>query len=246
MTKRRRGRPARGRSRGAARSGDAGAAARSRPDVDAASNTASLGGGFIPSAAASMRSGRPALTQQGRWMAAVLACGGEDVAAIEPLQRGAALLGEKCGSRRADGGSRSRRVLAGRIRVPGIKVHRRTTLRDGWYGHYEGIPVTSPVQTLIDLAPRYEGRKVERMVNEADRLGFVRTDDLRAALDDHAGEEGVARLREILDRRTFRYTRSELERAFMPLVRRAGLRPPRPRSSSTATKSTSGSRTSGW
>ena len=43
------------------------------------------------------------------------------------------------------------------------------------------------------------------------------------ALDEHAGEPGVGRLREILDRRTFRYTRSELERVFIPLARQAGL-----------------------
>lgn len=47
------------------------------------------------------------------------------------------------------------------------------------------------------------------------------------ALDHHPGEPGVARLRWIIDRATFRYTRSELERAFLPLVRRAGLPPPR-------------------
>jgi very-short-patch-repair endonuclease len=45
----------------------------------------------------------------------------------------------------------------------------------------------------------------------------------------HGGEPGVARLREILDRRTFRYTRSELERVFIPLALEAGL--PRPRTS---------------
>ena len=37
----------------------------------------------------------------------------------------------------------------------------------------------------------------------------------------------MARLRAILDRRTFRYTRSELERAFLPLARAAGLPLPR-------------------
>ncbi len=41
------------------------------------------------------------------------------------------------------------------------------------------------------------------------------------------GEPGVARLREILDRRTFRYTRTELERVFIPLAREAGLPLPR-------------------
>ena len=67
---------------------------------------------------------------------------------------------------------------------------------------------------------------MERAMNEADRLGLVRTDDLRRALDAHPGEPGVARLGAIIDQATFRYSRSELERAFLPLVRQAGLAPP--------------------
>jgi very-short-patch-repair endonuclease len=89
--------------------------------------------------------------------------------------------------------------------------------------------VTSPVQTLIDLAARHDQRAVERFVNEADRLRLVRTDTLRKALADHAGERGVERLRTILDRRTFRYTRTELERDFIPIATAIGL--PRPQTS---------------
>ena len=58
-------------------------------------------------------------------------------------------------------------------------------------------------------------------------MRLVRTDELRKGLDAHAGEPGVGRLREILDRRTFRYTRTELERVFIPLAREAGLPLPR-------------------
>ena len=83
--------------------------------------------------------------------------------------------------------------------------------------------MTSPVQTLIDLATRHGTPAMERSINEADKLGLVRTDDLREALDGHAGEPGVAKLRRIIDMRTFRYTRTELERAFLPLAREAGL-----------------------
>lgn len=119
------------------------------------------------------------------------------------------------------------RLSSAPVRVAGVRVHRRPNLKDGWYGFYEGIPVTSPVQTLIDLATRHGRPAMERSIDEADRLGLVRTDDLRDALDDHAGEPGVARLREILDRRTFRYTRTELEPFFIPLARQAGLPLPR-------------------
>jgi very-short-patch-repair endonuclease len=155
-------------------------------------------------------------------MAAVLACGGAGMAALSHSSA-AALF--KIGIERTSGIEISRRS-PDPVRVPGIKVHRRPSLHGGWYGHYEGIPITTPVQTLIDLATRHGQPKMERAMNEADKLGLVRTDDLREALDQHPGEPGVARLRAIIDRATFRYTRSELERAFLPLVREAGLPEP--------------------
>jgi len=152
-------------------------------------------------------------------MAAVLACGGAGKAALSHSSA-AALF--KIGVERA-GAIEVTRIAPSPVEPAGVKVHRRPALKDGWYGLYEGIPITSPVQTLIDLATRHEGRVMERSINEADKLGLVRTDDLRVALDDHAGEPGVALLRETIDRRTFRYTRTELERAFLPLARQAGL-----------------------
>jgi hypothetical protein len=46
---------------------------------------------------------------------------------------------------------------------------------------------------------------------------------LRARLVHHRGQPGVARLRTWLDRRTFRLTRSRLERFFLPLAKEVGL-----------------------
>jgi very-short-patch-repair endonuclease len=86
-----------------------------------------------------------------------------------------------------------------------------------------GIPVTTPVQTIIDMSLRLDRRGVERMINEADNHNLVHPPELREALDQRAGEPGVANLRHILDRRTFRLTKEELERRFLPLARRAGL-----------------------
>ena len=76
---------------------------------------------------------------------------------------------------------------------------------------------------MIDLAVRHDRVTVERMVDEADRLDLVTPPKLRAALADHRGEPGVARLRAWLDRRTFRLTRSRLERLFLPLAKAVGL-----------------------
>ena len=83
--------------------------------------------------------------------------------------------------------------------------------------------MTTLVQTLIDLSARLDRAERERAVNEADRLNLITPPALRKALDRHRGEPGVAVLRMTLDRRTFRMTRSELERYFLPQAERAGL-----------------------
>lgn len=184
--------------------------------------------------------GRPTLTLNGRRMVALLACGADlDLHGEVQLRPGrgippVALSHDSAAALLAIGDEPvSRFEVSTRLttdrRVPGVKIHRRPSLRRDSLGFYEGIPVTSPVQTLIDLATRHGRPVMERSINEADKLGLVRTDDLRKALDDHPGEPGVARLRTIIDIRTFRYTRTELERAFLPLARQAGL--PRPRTS---------------
>jgi very-short-patch-repair endonuclease len=109
-----------------------------------------------------------------------------------------------------------------RNRPPGLVVHRRN-LRDSDLTIKDGIPVTNAVCTLVDCARYLEAGPLERAVNEADRLDLVDPETLRAALGAYGGRRGVARLRELLDRRTFRLTDSELERWFLPQVRRAGL-----------------------
>jgi very-short-patch-repair endonuclease len=65
------------------------------------------------------------------------------------------------------------------------------------------------------------------MINEADKYNLTHPPQLRRALDGRIGEPGVARLRQILDRRTFRLTKEELERRFLPLACEAGLPVPR-------------------
>jgi very-short-patch-repair endonuclease len=161
--------------------------------------------------------GRPQVTRRGRWMAAVLSCGRQAV-----LSHGsAAALWEMASDR------------YGRIEVSvhkrsphrraGLVVHRRAGLTVEDVTRHEGIPVTTPVCTLVDLAPRLGSRRLEKAIKEADVRGLVDPDTLRAALGEMRGRRGVAILRETLDRRTFTLTDSELERRFLPIAREAGL-----------------------
>jgi very-short-patch-repair endonuclease len=161
--------------------------------------------------------GRPWLTQHGQWMAAVLSCAPNaalshiDAGAlwqITPVRRGPVHVSVEAGHPRG-----------GR----GIVVHRRRRLA---VTHHMGIPVTSLVRTLVDLAACIDRIDMEAAVNEADKLDLVTPEQLRSALGDAGRRHGLAALREVLDRQTFTLTDSELERRFLPIAREAGLPPP--------------------
>ena len=164
--------------------------------------------------------GRPELSRLGVWMAAVLSCGPR---ALLSHESAAALWGIRPGGGRLIELSVPNRVVRRRA---GIVVHRRSGLSLDDLAIHRAIPVTSPVCTIVDLSARLSRRKLEAMVNEADKLDLVDPERLRQALDDRAGRPGVAVLRELLDRQTFTLTDSALERLFLPIARRAGLPPP--------------------
>jgi very-short-patch-repair endonuclease len=160
--------------------------------------------------------GRPELTPHGRWMAAVLVCG--DGATLS--HRSAAELwgiGYEEG-KRIDVSIRRR----SRLERPGIRVHSRAALPERSVGMRFGIPVTHTVQTLIDLATELKPLRLERAVNEADKLDLVDPEALRRALDGYVGMPGVKTLRTMLDRHTFRLSDSDLEIYFRPLALAAG------------------------
>jgi very-short-patch-repair endonuclease len=113
-----------------------------------------------------------------------------------------------------------------RPRRPGLVIHRRTALAPVETAERHGIPVTSPVSTLIDLAARLSTGDLEAAINQADSCDLVSPHRLRRSLDEVTRRPGLALLRAILDRRTFVLTDSELERRFLPLVRQAGLPEP--------------------
>lgn len=164
--------------------------------------------------------GRPYVTDHGRWMAAVLACSD---GAVLSHSSAAALwrIGfEQRGLVELSLPSRSRK------RRPGLEIHRRPSLQPRDVTTEYGIPVTTPIQTLIDMALRLDRPGVERAINEADKYNLAHPPGLRMALDERLGEPGAATLRFILDRRTFRLTKEELERRFLPLARKAGLPTP--------------------
>jgi very-short-patch-repair endonuclease len=186
--------------------------------------------------------GRPGLTDRGRWMAAVLACGPQALLS----HRSAATLH---GVRRRWGGPVEVVIPAHLARRrPGVRVYRRGGLWPedlGALGRGDAtargsrragdpaellrpqivdeIPVTSPVVTLVDLATCLPTGQLEAAINEADHLGLVDPETLRSAIDGLPGRPGVRPLRTILDTASHALTTTALEGHFLPLALSAGL-----------------------
>ena len=112
------------------------------------------------------------------------------------------------------------------LRRPEIKAYRRPKLEGRDVSSFANIPVTGIVRTMIDCSTQLEAAGIERMVNQADARRLIRLDLLRAELESRPGLWGVAKLRDVIDRHTFRLTDSELERRFLRLVHEAGIEPP--------------------
>jgi hypothetical protein len=166
--------------------------------------------------------GRSELTREGRWMAAVLACGADAV-----LSHGsaAALWGIGPEWRLVEISVRHRSWPRRR----GVKVRSRPALPTHDITMHRGIPVTAPMRTVLDqAATSISEASLERLVNEADVARGIDFDfrALRRYCDLRAGEPGVRRLRSLLDPETFRLSDSELECLFRPLAIAAGLPQP--------------------
>lgn len=164
--------------------------------------------------------GRPQLTHEGRWMAAVRACGNESALSHRSA---AALWG--IGTERTgliDVSVRSRRESRHR----GIRARIRPALSAKEVVTRQGIPTTSPAQTLIDLATELSPVALERAINDADKRDLIDPEALRESLERHRGEPGVRKLRAVLDPHSFRLSDSDLEIYFRKLATATGLPPP--------------------
>jgi hypothetical protein len=109
--------------------------------------------------------------------------------------------------------------------VNGISIHRRD-LTSAEVSEHDGIPVTSPLLTLIDLAATLPAGALERAISNADRDDLIDPESLRVALNECPRRPGVGVLKRMLDRHTLVLTDSELEALFVPIAKRAGLPPP--------------------
>jgi hypothetical protein len=132
--------------------------------------------------------GRPDVGRLGRWKAATLLCGDDSALSLSSA-------GALWGFARDDG----LHVTAPTSRVhDGITLHRRKefALTTQW-----NIRVTTPIETLRDLAVVLDRGALEAAISEADTLDLVRPDALKAAIV--SGRPGARLLTKIFHRWDF-------------------------------------------
>jgi very-short-patch-repair endonuclease len=164
--------------------------------------------------------GHVRLTQEGRWMAAVLA-GGLD--AWLSHRAAGALWGI------TPSGTGPIEVTASRSKrdQPGIVFRTRAWEPDELTTR-NGIPVTAPSRTLLDLAQVLDDDALERALREAERLQLTDVNSVADLLERYPRRRGSGALRRLTAmKELYRgITRSELEERFRVFLRTHGLPSP--------------------
>jgi very-short-patch-repair endonuclease len=109
-----------------------------------------------------------------------------------------------------------------------VRVHRARSLGRQDIRRLDGIPLTCPARVVSDLATVLDRTRLEAILDVALELGFVTTKSLRRYLCDRSlvSRPGGALLGQLLRDRERGVPGSELERAFLRIVRRARLPEP--------------------
>jgi very-short-patch-repair endonuclease len=158
--------------------------------------------------------GHRLLTQDGRWMAAVLACGRN---AVLSHHSAAALWGMRHSSRIE--------VTTPVIRQrPGIRVRRANLPPDERTTH-RGIPTTTVPRTLLDLSAAVQRHELRGALREAERRRLTDPLSLHDLVARYPRRPGLKAIRALLAETGLgaKIIRSELEERFQDFLVRAGL-----------------------
>jgi very-short-patch-repair endonuclease len=159
--------------------------------------------------------GHRLLTQDGRWMAAVLAYGPN---AVLSHRAAAALWGMRAGA------WVEVTVPNGQHRRIGIQLHRANLPPDERTTH-RGIPTTTVPRTLLDLSGVVERRHLRGALREAEHLRLTDPLSLQDLADRYPRRPGLKAVRALLTEASLgaKIIRSELEERFQDFLIRAGL-----------------------
>jgi hypothetical protein len=111
----------------------------------------------------------------------------------------------------------------GRVQRGKLRIH-TTTLDAEDVASLDGIPVTTVARALLDSATALNDDRLTRAIEEAERREVFDLNAIERVLDRRPRVKGSVRLRRALAAyRDPAPTRSELERMFLELVKRAGI-----------------------
>jgi hypothetical protein len=117
-----------------------------------------------------------------------------------------------------------------KFRRPGVRTHESTDLDRTSPRRREGIPVTDPSRTLLDLGRFVSDRRLLQAIESARRLHLASWSELIAVLAKHArrGRPGVRRLRRVIAANVHReaITDSDFELLVLALLVEQGLPEP--------------------
>lgn len=113
--------------------------------------------------------------------------------------------------------------------LAGVKLHRSRTIMRADVRIHEGLPVTSPARTMLDIAASLTDRDVEWLLDEGlFALRILTVTEIRGVLARAGNHPGRARLARLADsRRHSTRTDSPPEERLLALIRAAGLPEPR-------------------
>jgi hypothetical protein len=86
-------------------------------------------------------------------------------------------------------------VDTGRKRRAGIRLHRSGTLEPRDTTTHRGLSVTTPLRTVLDVAATLDGRRLEQLLDRAERL--IDFADLTARLEAHPIRPGAPSLQAV-------------------------------------------------
>jgi very-short-patch-repair endonuclease len=110
----------------------------------------------------------------------------------------------------------------------GLGLHRVPRLDRRDIRVRQGLPVTAPARTMLDLAAESSDAQLEEAVAAGLVRGLVRPEEIRAAMRRAPRRKGTARLARLLDTgHASGFTRSKAERRMRALLRAADLPQPR-------------------
>jgi hypothetical protein len=162
--------------------------------------------------------GHARLSREGRWLAAVLACGPGAVLSHRTAAAHWGLLQSEL-ARIDVTAQRSRRG------APPLRLHWSRSLDAPDTTNHHGIPITSISRTLLDLAAIVGPDRLERALAQAERLRLYDHDAIRDVIDRNNGHRGRTRLAQATAHEP-KLTRSDAEARFLGLPREAGVSEP--------------------